>query len=156
MFKIKDIRKINPNAYIETQEYIAAVSENRQRVRKLAELITQASGTFTSASLVVLFFLIRETPSKLNGLIILALFWVVILLSAALMFAILSAHVRSPVPSATHGHKLSNDVKSYHAERRWLNIAIFCIAVAIFCFISALVLFAFAKGYSLGYLSVFY
>lgn len=124
------------------RQYIDAISKNRDRIRSLAGILTQIGGVLISASLVVLFFLIREGEGHALKLPALLQFASSILIALSLILSVLSAYVRDPLPSATYGDKINNELRLFNRERRLVIAASYSLFFCISLFICSLVLFA--------------
>jgi hypothetical protein len=123
-------------------DHLDSIREGRTRIRNLASTLLGICGMLLSASFIILFFLLKERPSGLPPLVLALLFITIGLLLAALLFAISSVCVRTPMPAATKGERLKNQLAIYQSEYRYSRISVFLLVTSVLCFAASLGAFA--------------
>ena len=144
-FAIKEIRDAKDHELtdLKVDDYLNAIKENRDRIRSLAAMLLTICGMLLSANFIILFFIIKQ-QSNISFLGILPTYAVILILTVAIAFAILSVNISTPAATITKAQKLNRQLSLYTKERRLATLAIIFLFVGIFGFIISISGFVFS------------
>ena len=141
-FEILSIKEpeIRNEGQLEHDDYIISNNENRSRIRHLASTIISVCGMLVSASLVVLFFLIKENKNLFAEVYI--LFGAIFMLIITMALAVFSIGVYTATPVATQGERLNRQFQIIRREKIVISLAQIFMVVAMIAILTSLIAFA--------------
>jgi Na+/melibiose symporter-like transporter len=138
----RSVQEAESNNGIDLDDHLDSIREGRSRIRSIASMLLGVCGMLLSVCFLILFFLLREKPSGVPFAVFVLLFLTVGLLLLTLLSVILSVYVRAPLPAATKGARLLNQLTIYQREYQCSRISLILFIASILCFSSSLGVFA--------------
>ena len=117
------------NTQLSSEEFRLVVDKNRDRIRGLASLIVEVSGLLLSASLVVLFFTLKEGVT--GPLIPISLLVAVFSLVGTMLLCIFANLTQKPKPVSNSLQLLNIRMAAHRRERGRVLLSVFFLVLGI-------------------------